>query len=123
MKRTYCTTLMITAMLLFLATALAQRKQEQQDSKENKIISYFPTSTGKPTIPDKYKVTSVEQLLPGTRYYLEHGTNLQKGEQLLIVDDSRTGDPLITQAWAQAARERGAIVDVVTLDLTSHRAK
>ena len=120
MKRAHWGILLITT-LIFIQTALGQAAQDKQANKENKIISYFPAGTGKPTIPDRYKVTSVEQLLPGTRYYLEHGTKVKKGEQVLIVDDSRTGDPLITEAWARAARERGAIVDVVTLDLTSHR--
>jgi hypothetical protein len=110
------------ALLLCLAQPLGQQRQESE-TKENQILSYFPASKGHPTIPDRYKVTSIEQLMPGTRYYLEHATKLQKGEQVLIVDDSKTGDPLITEAWARAARERGAIVDVVTLDLTSHRAK
>jgi len=122
MKRANWVILLAVASTL-LQTAPGLVAQNKQDSKENKIISYFPTSTGKPTIPDQYKVTSIEQLLPGTRYYLEHGTKLQKGEQVLIVVDSKTGDPMITEAWARAARERGGIVDIVTLDLTSHRLK
>src|SRR5215813_14791431 len=103
MKRAHWGILLITT-LIFIQTALGQAAQDKQANKENKIISYFPAGTGKPTIPDRYKVTSVEQLLPGTRYYLEHGTKVKKGEQVLIVDDSRTGDPLITEAWA--SRER-----------------
>lgn len=124
MNRASGYTSVITAMLLVLTPASAQEKQEKEgNQKANKIISYFPVGTGKPKIPDKYKVTSIEQLLPGARYYLEHATQLKKGEQVLIVTDSTVGDPLITEAWARAAREQGAIVDVVTLDLVSHRPK
>jgi hypothetical protein len=109
--------IIVMASCLLVAPAFSQQEQK----KENKILSYFPLSTGRPSIPDKYKVTSIDQLLPGTRYYLEHAIQLKSGEQVLILDDSRVGDPLITEAWAKAARERGAIVDIVTLDLTSHR--
>ena len=123
MKRACGLILVVIATLLVVSQALSQQKQEKEsDAKPNKIISYFPVGKGKPNIPDKYKVTSIEQLLPGARYYLEHATKIKKGEQVLIVDDSTVGDPLITSAWAQAARELGAIVDVVTLDLVSHRA-
>src|SRR4030095_7511685 len=114
--------LLIAAFLVCWIQAFAQQKQDKESGgKPNKIITYFPVGTGKPRIPDKYKVTSVEQLMPGTRYYLEHATKLEKGEQVLIVTDSKVGDPLITEAWARAARELGAIVDGVTLDLVPHR--
>ncbi|MGH9902436.1 MAG: hypothetical protein ACRD68_11575, partial [Pyrinomonadaceae bacterium] len=122
MKRACGLTTMIAAAALLLAQASGQQRQEAAgDAKPNKIISYFPVGTGKPRIPDEYKVTSVEQLMPGTRYYLEHATKITKGEQVLVVTDSTVGDPLITEAWARAAREQGAIVDVVILDLLSHR--
>ncbi|MCS6805203.1 MAG: hypothetical protein RMM98_01775 [Acidobacteriota bacterium] len=112
---------MLSIILIGACLFIARASDRHEQGKENKILSYFPVSVGRPNIPDKYKVTSVEQLLPGTRYYLEHATQLKQGEQVLILDDSRVGDPLITEAWAKAARERGAIVDVVTLDLTPHR--
>lgn len=121
MKRVPLITLVIIAALPLLMIVQAQ-KQDGAKTEENRILHYFPVGKGKPAIPDKYKVTSVDQLLPGARYYLEHGIKIEKGEQVLIVDDSTVGDPLITSAWARAAKERGAIVDVVTLDLTSHRA-
>jgi hypothetical protein len=111
------------AALLLIDQASGQQKQSGDGPKENKILTYFPVGKARPSVPDKYKVTSIEQLMPGTRYYLEHAIKLQKGEQVLIVDDSTVGDPLITDAWARAARERGAVVDVITLDLTSHRPK
>lgn len=117
-------TLVIALLLAGLTQSFAQKKQDKEpEAKPNKIISYFPVGTGQPKIPDKYKVTSIDQLLPGTRYYLEHATKVKKGEQVLIVTDSTVGDPLITEAWARAAREQGAIVDVITLDLVSHRPK
>src|SRR5512132_2619752 len=109
MKRILCVMALTAATLLAISQTLGQQKEEtESDSKPNKIISYFPVGKGKPSIPDKYKVTSIEQLLPGTRYYLEHATKIKKGEQVLIVTDSTVGDPLITEAWARAARERGA---------------
>jgi len=121
MKRLTALIFGTTLLTLVLTQGLGQQAQDNAPAQPNKIISYFPVGTGKPKIPDQYKVTSIEQLLPGTRYYLEHATKLKKGEQVLIVTDSTVGDPLITEAWARAAREQGAIVDVVSLDLVSHR--
>ena len=114
--------LLITVLIASFTKSAAQQKQNgEAESKTNKIISYFPVGKGQPKIPDKYKVTSIEQLMPGTRYYLEHATQVKKGEQVLIVTDSKVGDPWITEAWARAAREQGAIVDVIILDLVAHR--
>ncbi|HKZ01473.1 MAG TPA: hypothetical protein VJ180_04495, partial [Pyrinomonadaceae bacterium] len=123
MKQVKALILGATLIVLVLSHGLGQKVQHKDEAKPNKIISYFPVGTGKPRIPEKYKVTTIEQLLPGRRYYLEHATKVKKGEQVLIVTDSTVGDPLITEAWARAAREQGAIVDVVTLDLVSHRPK
>lgn len=90
-------------------------------AKSDYILSYFPHTTNQPSVDDAYAVSSIDQLMPATRYYLEHGMQIEEGEQVLIANDSTMGDPMILDAWARAARERGATVDILTLDLKPHR--
>ena len=94
---------------------------ETPDLAVDSTVSYFPIATGAPTIPERYRVTSIEQLMPGARYYVEHGIQIEKGERVLIVASPTVSDPLVTEAWVRAARERGAIVSIATLDLAPYR--
>ena len=61
---------------------------ETPDLAVDSTVSYFPIATGAPTIPERYRVTSIEQLMPGARYYVEHGIQIEKGDRELTIGEA-----------------------------------
>ena len=49
-----------------LSVALMLTPAMGQHKKRDSVLSYVPKSTGTPTIPAKYRVTSMEQLIRRT---------------------------------------------------------
>jgi hypothetical protein len=76
----------------------------------------------KPRMPKVARITKVEQLMPTAREMVKktapnmyEGVEIKKGQRVLIVSDT-TADQLVVQAVAAAALERGAHVQVITLE-------
>ncbi len=75
-----------------------------------------------PRMPKVDRVTSVAQLMPTAREMMSRkvanmyeGMEIKKGQKVLFVNDT-TSDQMVIQALAQASMERGAQVDVITLE-------
>lgn len=75
-----------------------------------------------PRMPKVARVTKVEQLLPTAREMVSknagnmfEGIEIKKGQKVLFVNDT-TSDQLVVQALSTAALERGAHVNVITLE-------
>ncbi len=75
-----------------------------------------------PRMPKVARVTKVDQLMPTAREMMSRnaanmyeGVEIKKGQRILFVNDT-TSDQLVTQALAAASLERGAHVDVITLE-------
>ena len=76
----------------------------------------------KPRMPKVARVTKMEQLLPTAREMVSRdaanmyeGIKINKGQRVLIINDT-TADQLVVQAISTAALEKGAHVNVITLE-------
>lgn len=67
------------------------------------------------SVVDLPRITSVEDLMPGARYYVRDVAKVKRGEKVLVVAD-RSIHPLVTEALQRAAVEQGAEVNVIVLN-------
>lgn len=63
MRRGAFIIILITVAAPLLLTQASGQQKQGGEARENKILTYFPVGKGRPSIPDNYKVTSIEQLL------------------------------------------------------------